>query len=52
MPERDADAAVVLAGHDYSGVVIRARGVEKRYGDKRVLRGVDAVARGPLQSLR
>jgi heme exporter protein A len=25
---------------DYSGVVIRARGVEKRYGDKRVLRGV------------
>ena len=29
------------AGHDYSGVVIRARGVEKRYGDKRVLRGVE-----------
>ncbi len=25
---------------DYSGIVIRARGVEKRYGDKRVLRGV------------
>jgi heme exporter protein A len=25
---------------DYSGMVIRARGVEKRYGDKRVLRGV------------
>ena len=31
---------LVLAGRDYSGVVIRARGVEKRYGDKRVLRGV------------
>ena len=31
---------LVLAGHDYSGVVIQARGVEKRYGDKRVLRGV------------
>jgi heme exporter protein A len=31
---------VVLAGHDYSGMMIRARGVEKRYGDKRVLRGV------------
>ena len=29
-----------LAGRDYSGMVIRARGVEKRYGDKRVLRGV------------
>jgi ABC-type multidrug transport system ATPase subunit len=28
------------AGRDYSGMVIRARGVEKRYGDKRVLRGV------------
>src|SRR5207247_4538840 len=27
--------------HDYSGMVIRARGVEKRYGDKRVLRGVE-----------
>jgi len=26
---------------DYSGLVIRARGVEKRYGDKRVLRGVE-----------
>jgi heme exporter protein A len=26
---------------DYSGMVIRARGVEKRYGDKRVLRGVE-----------
>ena len=25
---------------DYSGFVIRARGLEKRYGDKRVLRGV------------
>ena len=31
---------MVLAGHDYSGTVIRAQGVEKRYGDKRVLRGV------------
>jgi heme exporter protein A len=31
---------VALAGRDYSGMVIRARGVEKRYGDKRVLRGV------------
>jgi heme exporter protein A len=31
---------VALAGRDYSGIVIRARGVEKRYGDKRVLRGV------------
>src|SRR3977135_666254 len=31
---------LVPAGRDYSGVVIRARGVEKRYGDKRVLRGV------------
>jgi heme exporter protein A len=27
--------------HDYSGAVIRARGLEKRYGDKRVLRGID-----------
>jgi ABC-type multidrug transport system ATPase subunit len=26
---------------DYSGTVIRARGLEKRYGDKRVLRGVE-----------
>lgn len=26
---------------DYSGSVIRARGLEKRYGDKRVLRGID-----------
>ena len=35
---------------DYSGVVIRARGVEKRYGDKRVLRGVgfDVAADGFL----
>jgi heme exporter protein A len=32
--------AVALAGRDYSGMVIRARGVQKRYGDKRVLRGV------------
>jgi heme exporter protein A len=31
---------MALAGRDYSGMVIRARGVEKRYGDKRVLRGV------------
>ncbi len=31
---------LILAGRDYSGMVIRARGVEKRYGDKRVLRGV------------
>jgi heme exporter protein A len=31
---------VALAGRDYSGMMIRARGVEKRYGDKRVLRGV------------
>jgi ABC-type multidrug transport system ATPase subunit len=31
---------VALTGRDYSGKVIRARGVEKRYGDKRVLRGV------------
>ena len=31
---------MALAGRDYSGIVIRARGVEKRYGDKRVLRGV------------
>jgi len=31
---------VALAGRDYSGMVIRAREVEKRYGDKRVLRGV------------
>src|SRR5947209_20483603 len=28
------------AREDYSGAVIRARGLEKRYGDKRVLRGV------------
>jgi heme exporter protein A len=28
-------------GRDYSGAVIRARGLEKRYGDKRVLRGVE-----------
>src|SRR5882724_1794313 len=35
-----ADRAVALAGRDYSGMMIRARGVEKRYGDKRVLRGV------------
>src|SRR6267142_2418696 len=40
MPGRDAMRLLVLPGHDYSGVVIRARGVEKRYGDKRVLRGV------------
>src|SRR6267378_1094482 len=39
MARRDA-APVFLAGRDYSGIVIRARGVEKRYGDKRVLRGV------------
>jgi heme exporter protein A len=26
---------------DYSGAVITARGLEKRYGDKRVLRGID-----------
>jgi heme exporter protein A len=26
---------------DYSGAVIRARGLEKRYGDKRALRGVE-----------
>ena len=31
---------MALAGRDYSGMVIRARGVEKRYGDRRVLRGV------------
>jgi len=31
---------VALAGRDYSGMVIWARGVEKRYGDKRALRGV------------
>ena len=43
-------ALFVLAGRDYSGVVIRARGVEKRYGDKRVLRGVgfDVAADGFL----
>ena len=41
---------LVLAGRDYSGMVIRARGVEKRYGDKRVLRGVgfDLAADGFL----
>jgi heme exporter protein A len=39
-PEGTRLRLLVLAGHDYSGVVIRARGVEKRYGDKRVLRGV------------
>jgi heme exporter protein A len=32
--------AIAFAGPDYSGMVIRARGVEKRYGEKRVLRGV------------
>ena len=39
-----------LAGPDYSGLVIRARGLEKRYGDKRVLRGVgfDVAADGFL----
>ena len=31
---------MALAGRDYSGKMIRARGVEKRYGDKRVLQGV------------
>ena len=31
---------MALAGRDYSGMVIWARGVEKRYGDKRALRGV------------
>ncbi len=31
---------MALARRDYSGMVIRARGVEKRYGDRRVLRGV------------
>jgi len=47
---KSADAAVAPAGHDYSGLVIRARGVEKRYGDKRVLRGVvfDIAAGGFL----
>jgi heme exporter protein A len=36
--------------HDYSGLVIRAQGLEKRYGDKRVLRGVgfDVAADGFL----
>jgi heme exporter protein A len=29
------------SGAHYSAVVIRARGLEKRYGDKRVLRGVE-----------
>jgi heme exporter protein A len=32
---------VPRASDDYSGPVIRARGVERRYGDKRVLRGVE-----------
>jgi heme exporter protein A len=41
MPEATRMPLLVLAGRDYSGVVIRARGVEKRYGDKRVLRGVE-----------
>ena len=31
---------MALPRRDYSGIVIRARGVERRYGDKRVLRGV------------
>jgi heme exporter protein A len=31
----------VAPREDYSGLVIRARGVEKRYGEKRVLRGVE-----------
>ena len=41
---------MALAGRDYSGKMIRARGVEKRYGDKRVLRGVgfDLAADGFL----
>jgi heme exporter protein A len=39
-PAKGSDWAMALAGRDYSGMVIRARGVEKRYGDKRVLRGV------------
>jgi heme exporter protein A len=47
---RDADVPFRLAGRDYSGLVIRARGLEKRYGDKRVLRGVgfDVAADGFL----
>src|SRR5207249_4778188 len=43
VPPRDASGMEVWsrAFPDYSGSVIRARRLEKRYGDKRVLRGVE-----------